>query len=254
VWDAVANPAVDLDDPDLTFSVEARTDQAFVFLEKRPGPGGLPLGSQSKVVALVSGGIDSPVAAWEMMKRGSEIVPVYLDLGKYGGPDHEARAVETVRKLAAYAPDRDMRVRKVPAGDDVEMLAEEVGAARMLVFRRYMYRVAEAIARQEGAYGVVTGEAIGQKSSQTTRNLAMTSSAVDLPVYRPLLTMDKHEITEQARAIDTYRDSTIPVGCNRIAPNHPETNASRAVIEAAEPDDLFERADSAAADYTLVDI
>ncbi len=206
------------------------------------------------VVALVSGGIDSPVAAWEMMKRGAPIVPVYLELGDYGGPDHEARAMETVRRLADFAPNFDMNVRKVPAGDVMDLLAEEVGPARMLVYRRFMYRVAEHVARETNSSGIVTGEAIGQKSSQTARNLGATSQAADLPIHRPLLTMDKSEITERARDIGTFRDSTIPAGCNRIAPDYPETNATLEIVENAEPDDLFERAERAARDATIVNI
>ncbi|WP_020222244.1 tRNA sulfurtransferase, partial [Halarchaeum acidiphilum] len=125
VWEAVEDdfePEVDLDDPDLTFGVECRDARAFVYLEERDGPGGMPLGTQRPLVALVSGGIDSPVAAWLAMKRGAPVVPVYLDLGPFGGPDHEARAVETVRHLAKWAPDEDLDVRHVPAGDALERL------------------------------------------------------------------------------------------------------------------------------------
>ncbi|WP_276282036.1 tRNA sulfurtransferase [Halorussus caseinilyticus] len=254
VFEELSDPEVDLNDPDTTFSVECRKDEAFVFTGKRDGPGGLPLGSQAKVVALVSGGIDSPVAAWEVMKRGAPIVPVYLELGDYGGPDHEARAMETVRRLADYAPNYEMGVRKVPAGDVMDLLAEEVGPARMLVYRRFMYRVAEHVARETDATGIVTGEAIGQKSSQTARNLGATSRATHLPIHRPLLTMDKSAITERARRIGTFRDSTIPAGCNRIAPDYPETNATPEIVTNAQPDDIYERAERAAANATLVDI
>ena len=253
VFEALDDPEVDLDDPDVTFAVECRSEEAFVHVEKRDGPGGLPLGSQAKVVALISGGIDSPVAAWEVMKRGAPIVPVYLDLGDFGGPDHEARAVETVRRLARFAPNYDMRVRKAPAGEMMQTLYEEVGAARMLSYRRFMYRVAEHVAEAEQAHGVVTGEAIGQKSSQTARNLGVTSRATDLPVHRPLLTMDKPEITECARRIGTFRDSTIPAGCNRIAPDFPETNATLEIAERADPDDVFERAKAVAEAVELVE-
>ncbi|WP_423744651.1 tRNA uracil 4-sulfurtransferase ThiI (plasmid) [Haladaptatus sp. SPP-AMP-3] len=254
VWNAVENPEVDLDDPDITFSVEVRDDEAFVFLEKRDGPGGLPLGTQTKLVSLVSGGIDSPVATWEVMKRGSPVVPVYLDLGDYGGIDHRARAVETVRKLAKYAPEQDMRVRKVPTGEAMALLAEEVGPARMLVFRRFMYRVAEHIAREESAHGIVTGEAIGQKSSQTARNLGVVGTATTMPIHRPLLTMDKSDIVARARRIDTYTDSTIPAGCNRLAPDYPETNATHEIAQNAEPDGLFELAKAAAENVELIDL
>jgi thiamine biosynthesis protein ThiI len=246
-------PEVDLDDPDVTFGVEIREQEAFVFLERRSGPGGLPLGSQTPLVALVSGGIDSPVAAYEVMKRGSPIVPVYLDLGDYGGPDHRARALETVGHLSSYGPNVDWTTWVVPAGDVVDTLMTEMDRGRMLSYRRFMYRVGEAVAERVGADGIVTGEAIGQKSSQTTRNLAVTGSAVELPVHRPLLTLDKPEITERAREIGTYRDATIPAGCYRIAPDQVETNASRQRLLDLEPGDLLDRAATVVADAEQVD-
>jgi thiamine biosynthesis protein ThiI len=257
VWEAVEDefqPMVDLDSPDVTFYVECRENEAFVFTEKRLGPGGLPLGTQGRLVALVSGGIDSPVAAWEAMKRGADVVPVYLDLGDYGGPDHEARALETVRTLADYAPNADLDLRVVRAGDEVGRIVEAVEDTRMLSFRRFMFRVAEHIAEREGAHGIVTGEAIGQKSSQTTANLRATAAATDLPIHRPLLSMDKTDITDRARAIGTFHDSTIPAGCNRIAPDYPETNATLDQVEAAEPDDLFEWSAAAAERVEVVPV
>jgi thiamine biosynthesis protein ThiI len=245
VWDAVEpsfEPEVDLDDPDITFSVEVRHEEAFVFLEKRDGPGGLPLGSQGPLVALVSGGIDSPVAAWEAMKRGSPLVPLYLDLGPYGGPDHRARAEETVRRLADFAPNFDLGLRVAPAGDAVQRLAEETGRTRMLSYRRFMYRVAEHVAEDAGAVGIVTGEALGQKSSQTAANFAVVDPATDLPIHRPLFTHDKQEIIARARDLETYRDSTIEVGCNKLAPSQPLTAAPLESVLADEPDDLFDLA------------
>ena len=257
VWSAVDDrfdPAVDLDDPDLTFYVDCREADAFVFLEKRPGPGGLPLGTQRPLVALVSGGIDSPVAAYEAMRRGSPIVPVYVDLGDYGGPDHRTRAIETVRTLAAYAPNFDTRVRVVPGGEAVALLADRMDRGRMLSLRRFMYRTAEHVAREEGAAGIVTGEAIGQKSSQTAQNLAVTDPATSLPVLRPLLTADKTDIVDRARKIGTFDDATIPAGCNRIAPARPETNGRLDGLLASEPDDLFDHAEAAAGHVDLVDL
>lgn len=256
IWESVADdfePAVDLDAPDVTFGVEVREDVAFLFLDSVDGPGGLPLGSQAPLVALVSGGIDSPVAAYEMLKRGSPVIPVYVDLGIYGGIDHEARAMETVRTLSEYAPNFDMRVRRVPGGDTVSLLVEEMELGRMLSLRRFFYRVAEHVAESVDASGIVTGEALGQKSSQTTRNLGVTSRVTALPIHRPLLSMDKQEIVARARAIGTYTDSTIDAGCNRIAPDRVETNARLDKLLEAEPDDLLERAEAAAADVTIVD-
>ncbi|WP_336339390.1 tRNA sulfurtransferase [Haloarcula brevis] len=258
VWEALErlgeSPAVDLDDPDFELFVECRADAAYVFCERRAGPGGLPLGTQRPVVALVSGGIDSPVAAWKLMKRGAPVLPVYVDLGDYGGPDHRARAVSTVETLAAYAPGHDLSLSVVDAGDVVADLSEDLGSLRMLALRRFMLAVADAIARDRGAVGVVTGEAIGQKSSQTSANIAVTDAATALPVHRPNLTVDKSEITDRARAIGTFEDSTIDAGCNRVAPSHPETNASLEAVRAAEPDDLFDRAESCARDRTVVPI
>ena len=249
VYEAVAerfDPEVDLDDPDHTFGVEVREAEAFVYTGRLDGPGGLPLGTQAPLVALVSGGIDSPVAAYEAMRRGSPVVPVYLELGEYGGPDHEARAMETVRTLARYAPGREMGVWMVPAGDAVAALVEEVQGGRMLAFRRFMFRVAAHVAEREGAHGIVTGEAAGQKSSQTVQNLAVTGAATSLPIHRPLLTMDKEDIVARAREIGTFADSTIPAGCNRLVPDRPQTSGTLASVERLEPDDLFERAERAA--------
>jgi thiamine biosynthesis protein ThiI len=248
VMDAVADrdPVVDLDDPDQTFGVEVRDEGAFVYAGTLAGPGGMPLGSQAPLVALVSGGIDSPVATFEAMKRGSPVVPVYLALGDYGGPDHEARAFETVRTLAERAPGFDVSVHRVPAGETVAHLAATMEGGRMLAFRRFMFRVAEHVAAETGASGIVTGEAVGQKSSQTVANLAVTSEATTLPVHRPLLSFDKHEITERARAIGTFDDSTIPAGCERFAPSRPVTDGTLAEQRRREPDDLFERARRAA--------
>jgi len=161
VWQAVEDefdPEVDLDDPGVTFSVEVRDDDAFVFVETRDGPGGMPLGTQKPLVALVSGGIDSPVAAWAAMKRGSPVVPLYLELGRFGGPDHRARAEETARRLADFAPGEDLRLRVAPAGDAVEKLAERTGRTRMLSYRRFMYRVAEHVAGDDADCADVLGD------------------------------------------------------------------------------------------------
>ncbi|WP_049936810.1 tRNA sulfurtransferase [Haloplanus natans] len=249
----VVDATVDLDAPDRTYHVEVRGDDAYVAATTHAGPGGLPLGTQDPLVALVSGGHDSPVAAYEAMRRGSPIRPVYVSPGDYGGPDHEARAVATVRRLARYAPNFDCRLRVVPGGPLAETLHHEVGDTRMLSWRRALLTAAETVADREGAVGIVTGEALGQKSSQTAANLAVTDAAVDLPVHRPLLTWDKAAIVDRARAIGTDDDSSIPVGCERLAPSFPETRATLDGVEAAEPDDLLDRAAAAADDLRVVD-
>ncbi|AFK19447.1 tRNA 4-thiouridine(8) synthase ThiI [Haloferax mediterranei ATCC 33500] len=253
VVDATGAP-VDLDNPERTYRVECREDTAYLSARRFDGPGGLPLGTQGKTISLVSGGIDSPVATWELMRRGCEVVPVYIDLGDYGGADHRARAIETVRTIARRAPNANMRVHVVPAGDVVRRLMDTIEDTRMLSLRRVMLAIAAEVAADEHAHSIVTGESLGQKSSQTGGNLAVTGAAVDLPVHRPLLTRDKTDIVAEARELGTYDDSTLPVGCERVAPSYPETNASLAAVEAAEPADLFDLAAEAAHKRTVVSL
>lgn len=233
---------VDLDSPEVTFEADVRPDTAYVFAERREGPGGLPVGTQAPLVALVSGGIDSPVAAFEVARRGAPIVPVYVDLGDYGGVDHRARAIAACERLAERAPNYDFRPYVVDGGDTIAGLVESVDRGRMLSVRRYFFAVAETIAELEDCAGIVTGEALGQKSSQTARNMGVTSAAVDLPVHRPLLTVDKPEITERARKLGTYEDARISAGCNRLVPDQPETEGRLEGLSAVEPDDLLEHA------------
>lgn len=257
IWRAVEpefDPRVDLDEPDHRFAVEVRDAEAFVYRERVEGPGGLPVGTQDPLVVLVSGGIDSPVAGWLAMKRGAPIVPLYLDLGEYGGADHRSRAIETVRRLAGYAPGREWTVRVAPIGQPLGELEARVEGTRMLSVRRLMFQVAAAVADETGARGIVTGEAMGQKSSQTVKNLAVTDRVIELPIHRPLLSFDKQEIIERAREIGTYDTATIEAGCNRIAPDNPETGASLDRVEGAEPDALAEWAIEAAAEVELIPV
>ena len=230
---------VDLDDPDRTYRIEVREGAAFVSVRRIGGPGGLPVGSQGRVAALVSGGIDSPVAVWRLLRRGFSVAPVYVDLGDYGGADHRARAIDAVETLAVRAPRADLRPRVVDGGPLVERVVAETHDTRMLSLRRVMLAAADGVAAATGAHSIATGEAAGQKSSQTGANLAVTDAAASRPVHRPLLAVDKADIAAEARAIGTYDGSTTPVGCERIAPPHPETSATRSAVVAAEPDDLL---------------
>ena len=243
IWEAVEDsfePSVDLDNPDMPIFVECRDRYAYVFLGREEGPGGFPLGTQGRTVPLVSGGIDSPVAAWEMMRRGCEIVPVYFDFEEYGGADHVARAVQSVRTLCTYVPDGEITMYRVPFGDKAANLVETVAETRMLSLRRVMFAVADAIADQVDAHSLVTGESIGQKSSQTGWNLTVSDHAIDRPVHRPLLNLDKQAIIRAARELGTYSTATIPAGCNRVAPSYPETHATVEQVIEAEPPDLMD--------------
>lgn len=241
VFEAAENagldPIVDLEDPDQTFRVECRPEKAFVYLERRDGPGGLPLGTQEPVVTLVSGGIDSPVAAWQMMKRGCPIVPVYVDLGRFGGVDHRARAEETLRHLAAYAPDT-LPLWVVSGEHGLADIVENSHQYRMILVRRFMLQIATAVAERTGAVGIVTGESIGQKSSQTSASISVTGAVTDLPVHRPLLALDKHEISDHARDIGTYDDATVDAGCHRLAPENPATHPPLERVRDSEPPEM----------------
>lgn len=243
---------VDLDDPDRVYRIEVRGAEAFVSIDRVDGPGGLPVGSQGRVAVLISGGLDSPVATWRLLRRGCETVPVYVDLGDYGGPDHRARALEVIRTVAERAPRADLRPRIVDGGPFVARVVEATEATRMLSLRRAMLAAAEAVAERAGAHSVATGEALGQKSSQTGANVAVTDAAVSLPVHRPLLTADKPDIVAAARDLGTYTDATLPVGCDRVAPAHPETNATLEAVVAAEPDGLLDLAREAGRDADVV--
>jgi thiamine biosynthesis protein ThiI len=198
-----AYAAVDLGDPDVTVGVEIRDDTAYFFSERVPGAGGLPLGMEGHAVALISGGYDSAVAAWMMLKRGVALDYVFCNLA---GDAYE-RAVVGVAKLLAdeWSYGTMPRIHIVDFQEAVRLLKERVRESYwQVVLKRLMYRVGEMIANATEAMGIVTGEAIGQVSSQTLANLCAIDRSVSLPVFRPLLGFDKAEIIERSRSIGTY--------------------------------------------------
>jgi thiamine biosynthesis protein ThiI len=161
--------------------------------------------------------------------------------------------VETIGTLQEYVPDGDVALRVAPGGDGIKRIAGEVDTCRMLAVRRYMLRIAEQVADSLGAVGIVTGESIGQKSSQTGANLRVTDAVTSLPIHRPLATVDKTDITDRARAIGTFDDSTIDTGCHRLAPDNPATGPELSTVEAAEPDDVEQLALRAAEAVELIE-
>jgi thiamine biosynthesis protein ThiI len=222
------NLSVDLGDPDLELHVEIREGDCYLFTDVIPGAGGLPLGVEGSLVALVSGGIDSPVAAWMMMKRGCRVIPVFVALTGLLGEDARERAERVVEVLRGYQP--DIRLRVLPdsylACAKEQLVREGLERFTCLVCKRRMYRIAEAVAREEGAKGIVTGESLGQVASQTLENLLVIDDAAGLPVYRPLVGLDKEEITRIARAIGTFAPSTEAAeGCQAV-PEKPSTSAA----------------------------
>jgi thiamine biosynthesis protein ThiI len=226
---------VDLHHAALEIHVEVLPHEAFVYPDRRPGPGGLPVGSAGTVAALISGGIDSPVAAWRMMKRGCRVLFVHFHSVPYL-PDASIRKVrELVGRLTEWQ--YFSRLHLVPFGEiQREVVLSVSPMARVVVYRRLMVRIAQALARQSGALALVTGESLGQVASQTLHNLARIDEAAELPVLRPLIGMDKLEITDQARALDTLEISNEPDAdcCTLFVPAHPATRLTLEEVAAVE--------------------
>jgi len=238
---------VNLDDPGLVIHVELLTDRAFYFFGKERGAGGLPTGTAGRVVCLLSGGIDSPVAAHRMMKRGCTVTFVHF----HSYPILSRASQEKARELATLLTRWQQRSRLylVAFGEIQQQVVLAVpGPMRVVVYRRLMMRIAEAIARTGGAQALVTGEVVGQVASQTLENLAVIGSVATLPIFRPLIGMDKDEITAEAIRLGTYPISIVPDQdcCTLFTPRNPLTRARLQEIEAAEQalptDDLVDRA------------
>jgi len=226
---------VDLDHPELTIWVEILNDQAFYYFGKDKGPGGLPTGVSGRVACLLSGGIDSPVAAWRMMKRGCSVLLVHF----HSYPFLSRASQEKVRELAELLTRYQQRSRlfMVAFGEIQRQVVLSVPAPlRVVIYRRLMMRIADRIARDHGAGGLVTGEVIGQVASQTLENMSVIGSVTTLPILRPLVGMDKEEIVAQAIRIGTYEVSIVPDQdcCQLFTPKHPSTRASREAVEKAE--------------------
>lgn len=227
---------VDLTDPQHTIGIEVWDKEAYVYSENVQGPGGFPLGSQGKVVCLLSGGIDSPVACWLAMKRGCPITPIYLDNTPLSDETSTSKALETAKKLFEWALGFPTRVFIVPNGKNLETFMKRAPRRfTCLLCKRMMYRIAERIAEVERAEGIVTGEAIGEQASQTITNLrVLDEAAVKYPVHRPLLGFDKVETEVLARKIGTFDVSTRKAKGCCAAPNQPATRAKLEMVREAE--------------------
>ena len=238
---------VDLERAELVIHVELLTDQSFYFFGKEKGAGGLPTGTAGRVACLLSGGIDSPVAAHRMMKRGCAVTFIHFHSYPILSRASQEKARELVTLLTTWQ--QRSRLYLVPFGDIQQQVVLSVpGPMRVVVYRRLMLRIAERIGRLRQAQALVTGDAIGQVASQTLENLAVVGSVATLPLFRPLIGMDKDEITAEAQRIGTYPISIIPDQdcCTLFTPRNPQTRARLADIEAAEQalaiDDFVERA------------
>ena len=226
---------VNLDDPALTIHVETLATEAFYYFGKERGAGGLPVGSSGKVACLLSGGIDSPVAAWRMMRRGCRVLFVHFHSYPILSRASQEKARELARSLARFQ--YHSRLLLVPFGEIQQRVVLAVAPPlRVVIYRRLMMRIAERIARLNRAQALVTGEAVGQVASQTLENMANIDTVVSLPVLRPLVGMDKEEIMAEAERLGTYAISIIPDQdcCTLFTPRHPATKAKRHEVERAE--------------------
>ncbi len=215
---------VDLGNPDLTVWIEVLTHQALVGTARIEGPSGLPVGTSGKVMALLSAGIDSPVAAWRMMQRGCEPLLLHFHSVPFTSPASQEKVVELARLLARWhAP---LRLAMVPFGDiQQEIVAKTPEPYRVVLYRRLMMRIANALADTVGAEAVVTGDSLAQVASQTMANLGTVEQVSARPVFRPLIGMDKNEIIRTARRLKTYDVSIEPHQdcCTFLEPRRPVT-------------------------------
>jgi thiamine biosynthesis protein ThiI len=174
------------------------------------------------MVALISGGIDSPVAAWLMMKRGCEVIPLYMDNRPYLGEDAKAKTLDIVKKLKEWAPGHPMTMYVAPHGRNLKAFIEKGNKKYTCVFCKHlMYKVAIEIAKQEGAHGIITGSSLGQVASQTSDNMLAEAYDVCFPVYHTLIGLDKEEITTIAKKIGTLDISIRKAGGCQAVPRHP---------------------------------
>lgn len=227
---AQTDTPVDLDAPDTWVEIEIRHTDAYVFTTRHDGPGGFPVGTQGTLAALISGGIDSPVAAHQVLTRGCDIYPVYYYNKPHAAGDHVLRFEAALTQLVRFHPAKNWTYALVDMEHANDALLR-VGRGRMLLHRAIMFRVADHIATTQGHDGIVTGEAIGQKSSQTTPNLSLTTRQTRTPVYRPLLTWPKERIVEHARLIGTFEHAQIDSACRTIAPDRPATKLTQPEFE-----------------------
>jgi len=228
---------VNLAHPDKEIHIEIRDHEVYLYDTVIRGAGGLPLGVEGTLVALISGGIDSPVAAWMMMKRGCRILPIYIALETFLDDTTLARARRVVGILSQFQPGIELTVINdgYLAAAKKELVAHNLEKYTCILCKRRMYRIATAHAHKTGAKGIVTGESLGQVASQTLDNLAvLTDAATDIPIYRPLIGFDKEETIQIARGIGTFTESTAKAsGCGAV-PEGPSTRANPDIIRRIE--------------------
>ncbi|MEA1985539.1 MAG: tRNA uracil 4-sulfurtransferase ThiI [Euryarchaeota archaeon] len=224
-------PSVDLDHPDREIFVEMRQNYAYVFTDIVEGVGGLPLGTQGKMVALISGGIDSPAAAWLLMRRGVTVIPVYFNNTPYADESNLRKALECIRILQRWSPGNPLKVYEVPNGANLKTFLSDCKYKNTCIFcKRMMYRLAFEIMTREKASGIITGSSLGQVASQTAANMYAESYGLGIPIYHPLIGFDKTDIIDLTRRIGTYETSIQEATECGAVPEHPEVRARYDVL------------------------
>lgn len=235
------NLHVDVNKPEVTVTVEIRDTNAYVHAENIKGAGGLPVGSSGKAMLLLSGGIDSPVAGWMMAKRGVHIAAIHYVSPPYTSDRAQLKVEQLCEKLTDYCG--GIAFYCVPFTEIQEAIKDNCPEEFFtIIMRRLMMEIAQRIADKDGCLALITGESVGQVASQTMAAIACTDAVCRIPVFRPLIGMDKTEIIEIARKIDTFETSTLPYEdcCTVFTPRHPKVRPQLSDIEKAQSSFDFE--------------
>ncbi len=234
ILEAFPEAHVDVHEPQLTLSVEIR-EKVYVYSQTIKGPGGMPVGTNGRAMLLLSGGIDSPVAGYMIAKRGVKIDAVYFHAPPYTSERAKQKVVDLARLVSKYSG--PIRLHVVNFTDIQLYIYDQCPHEELtIIMRRYMMRIAEHFAKETGSLGLITGESIGQVASQTLQSLAATNEVCTLPVYRPVIGLDKQEIVEISRKIDTFETSIQPFEdcCTIFVAKHPVTKPNLNVIHRSE--------------------
>ena len=226
---------VDINKPEAKIKCELRENNVVVYSDTVPGYGGLPIGTNGKAMSLLSGGIDSPVATWMVAKRGMEVEAVHFHTYPFTSEKSQEKVKDLARILAKYCG--KVRLHKVNILEIQKAVGLNCRDEEMtIISRRFMMRIAQRLAEKRNCDALITGESIGQVASQTIQGLTCTNASVSLPVFRPLIAMDKTEIIEIAKKIDTFETSIIPEEdcCSVFAPKKPVTKPKLERIEDSE--------------------
>jgi len=226
--------SVDVHNPDILVQIEIRKE-AYVFTHKVSGAGGMPIGTAGRATLLLSGGIDSPVAGWMIAKRGVRLEAVHFHSHPYTSDRAKEKVIDLARLMSAYTG--EIKLHVVPFTEiQLDIIEKCPKNYLTIIMRRLMMRIAEKISVQNNSSALITGESIGQVASQTMESLVVTDNAVNMPVFRPCIGMDKEEIVTISKKIDTYETSILPFEdcCTIFVPKHPKTKPNVSEIEEAE--------------------